>query len=149
MWEKEGFFISTEEKFLEHQLIHRFLSEESYWAKGISYEKVKNSIEHSSICFGVYQGNPEKGNSKQIGFARAVTDFVRFGYIMDVFIVKTHRGKGLSKWLMKIVTDDSPLKNVDKLMLVTNDAQGLYSQFGFKTIDDPERHMKLTRNAGN
>lgn len=145
IWEKDGYTISTKKQLLDLQLIHQFLSEESYWAKGISFQDVKKAIEHSSICFGVYKGTLEEGSLQQIGFARSVTDFVRFGYIMDVYIEKTLRGKGLSKWLMEVLTTESDLKDVNKLMLVTYDAQGLYSQFGFEVINDPEHHMKLTR----
>ncbi|MDP4084335.1 MAG: GNAT family N-acetyltransferase [Bacillota bacterium] len=142
IWQKDGFIISTEKRFLDEQVIHQFLSNESYWAKGISREEVSKAIHHSSICFGMFEGNPEEGNAKQVGFARFVTDFVRFAYLMDVFIIPEYRGIGLSKWLMKTITEDSELKNVNQLLLATADAHGLYSQFGFKAIDEPDKYMR-------
>ncbi|MEH7245815.1 GNAT family N-acetyltransferase [Neobacillus niacini] len=141
-WVKDGFILSTDKQYLDTNVIHKFLSVESYWAKGISLEKVKKSIEKSSICFGMYDGNPEKGDAKQIGFVRAVTDFVRFAWIMDVFVLPEYRGKGLSKWMMETMIGESELKDVRKMMLCTYDAHGLYEQYGFQTLDDPEIFME-------
>ncbi|MEH7252879.1 GNAT family N-acetyltransferase [Neobacillus niacini] len=141
-WEKDGFTLSTEKEYLDSNVIHHFLSVESYWAKGISREKVKKSIEKSSICFGMYEGNPATGEAKQIGFVRAVTDFVRFAWIMDVFVLPEYRGRGLSKWMMETMIGDSELKEVRKMMLCTYDAHGLYEQYGFQTLDDPEIFME-------
>jgi N-acetylglutamate synthase-like GNAT family acetyltransferase len=141
-WEKDGFTISTDKQYLDADVIHHFLSVDSYWAKGITMEKVKKSIEKSSICFGMYEGNPAKGEAKQIGFVRAVTDFVRFAWIMDVFVLPEYRGRGLSKWLMETMVAQSELKDVRKMMLCTYDAHGLYEQYGFQTLDDPEIFMQ-------
>ncbi|MEH7013385.1 GNAT family N-acetyltransferase [Neobacillus niacini] len=141
-WEKDGFTISTDKRYLDINVIHHFLSVESYWAKGISMEKVKKSIEKSSICFGMYEGNPAKGEAKQIGYVRAVTDFVRFAWIMDVFVLPEYRGRGLSKWMMETMVEESELKDVQKMMLCTYDAHGLYEQYGFQAIDDPEIFME-------
>lgn len=141
-WEKDGFTLSTDKQFLDSDVIHYFLSVNSYWAKGISMEKVKKSIEKSSICFGLYEGNPAKGEAKQIGFVRAVTDFVRFAWIMDVFVLPEYRGRGLSKWMMETMIQQSELRDVRKMMLCTYDAHGLYEQYGFQTLDDPEIFME-------
>jgi N-acetylglutamate synthase-like GNAT family acetyltransferase len=141
-WEKDGFTISTDKQYLDTNLIHHFLNVDSYWAKGITIEKVKKSIEKSSICFGMYEGDPAKGEAKQIGFVRAVTDFVRFAWIMDVFVLPEYRGGGLSKWMMETMVEQSELKDVRKMMLCTYDAHGLYEQYGFQTLDDPEIFMQ-------
>lgn len=141
-WEKDGFTLCTDKQYLDTNVIHHFLSVDSYWAKGISIEKVRKAIENSSICFGLYEGNPVKGGAKQIGFVRAVTDFVRFAWIMDVFVLPEYRGRGLSKWMMETMVDQSELKDVRKMMLCTNDAHGLYDQFGFRVIDHPEIFME-------
>jgi N-acetylglutamate synthase-like GNAT family acetyltransferase len=141
-WEKDGFTIYTDKQYLDTDVIHHFLSVDSYWAKGITMEKVKKSIEKSSICFGMYEGDPAKGEAKQIGFVRAVTDFVRFAWIMDVFVLPEYRGGGLSKWMMETMVEQSELKDVRKMMLCTYDAHGLYEQYGFQTIDDPEIFMQ-------
>lgn len=144
-WNKGSFVIHTDKKYLNIQTIHHFLSKESYWAKGISFESVTKAIEHSSLCLGIYNGNPEEEDAKQVGFARVVTDFVRFAYIMDVFILQEYRGMGLSKWLMSVLTEQSELKGVSGIMLCTFDAHGLYSQFGFEAVKNPQNYLKLTR----
>jgi N-acetylglutamate synthase-like GNAT family acetyltransferase len=141
-WEKDGFTLSTDKKYLDTNMIHHFLSVDSYWAKGISMEIVKKSIEKSSICFGMYEGNPSEGEARQIGFVRTVTDFVRFAWIMDVFVLPEYRGRGLSKWMVETMINHSELKDVRKMMLCTHDAHGLYEQYGFQAIDDPEIFME-------
>jgi N-acetylglutamate synthase-like GNAT family acetyltransferase len=141
-WEKDGFILNTDKQYLDTDEIHHFLSVDSYWAKGITMEKVKKSIEKSSICFGMYEGDPVKEKAKQIGFVRAVTDFVRFAWIMDVFVLPEYRGRGLSKWMMETMVEQSELKDVRKMMLCTYDAHGLYEQYGFETLDDPEIFMQ-------
>jgi N-acetylglutamate synthase-like GNAT family acetyltransferase len=141
-WERDGFILCTDKQYLDTDVIHHFLSVDSYWAKGITMEKVKKSIEKSSICFGMYEGDPAKGEAKQIGFVRAVTDFVRFAWIMDVFVLPEYRGRGLSKWMMETMVEQSELKDVRKMMLCTYDAHGLYEQYGFQKLDDPEIFMQ-------
>jgi len=141
-WESDGFILSTDKQYLDTDVIHHFLSVDSYWAKGITMEKVKKSIEKSSICFGMYEGDPAKGEAKQIGFVRAITDFVRFAWIMDVFVLPEYRGRGLSKWMMETMVEQSELKDVRKMMLCTYDAHGLYEQYGFQKLDDPEIFMQ-------
>jgi GNAT superfamily N-acetyltransferase len=141
-WEKDGFTISTDKQYLDTDVIHHFLSVDSYWAKGITKDKVQKAIEKSSICFGMYEGDPVNGEARQIGFVRAVTDFVRFAWIMDVFVLPEYRGGGLSKWMIETMVEQSELKDVRKMMLCTFDAHGLYEQYGFQTLDDPEIFMQ-------
>ena len=128
--------ISTEKSLLDVHVIHDYLSNRSYWAKGRSIETVKKSIENS-FCFGVYTGN------QQIGFARVVTDFAVYAYILDVFILESHRGKGLGKKLMQEIMNHEQLQNLQRWGLATNDAHGLYEKYGFKTLAHSEKHMEV------
>lgn len=125
----EGYSISTDPAKLNIDVIHRYLSEESYWAAGIPYEVVKRSIEHS-FCFGVYHHN------QQIGFARLVTDKATFAYLADVFILPQHRGKGLSKWLVATIHANPELQGLRRWILATKDAHGLYQQFGWELVPE-------------
>src|SRR3954466_6729308 len=99
----EMFFITTDISKLDVNVIHRYLSEESYWAQGIQKNIIEKAIQHS-MCFGLFLKNGEN-DLKQIGFARLVTDKATFAYLADVFVLNEYRGKGLSKWLMKIIQD--------------------------------------------
>lgn len=137
--EKDGFFISTNKSFLDMNVIYNFLSNESYWLKGTTMEIVKASIENS-ICYGVYEGDPVNGSAKQIGFARVVSDLVRFSWLGDVFILPEYRGRGLSKWLVGTITEHPKLKGTN-FQLSTVDAHTLYAQFGFKPLDRIENRM--------
>ncbi|MBA3783952.1 MAG: GNAT family N-acetyltransferase [Acidobacteria bacterium] len=134
-WQNGEFTISTDRNRLQINQIHKFLSEESYWAKERTLERTETAIKNS-LPFGVYRGE------NQIGFARVVTDYATFAYLGDVFILDEFRGKGLSKWLMQTVLSHPDLQGLRRWILATADAHGLYEQFGFSALKVPERWME-------
>jgi GNAT superfamily N-acetyltransferase len=136
-WRNCEFFISTDQNRLQIEVIHKFLSEESYWAKERTLEQTERAIENS-LSFGVYRGK------NQIGFARVVTDYTAFAYLGDVFILKEFRGLGLSKWLMEVIVSHPELQNFRRWILATKDAHSLYEKFGFTKLKFPERWMEKT-----
>ena len=133
---KNGFCISTNKSRLDIPAIHHFLSTEAYWSLGIPFETVKKAIDHS-LNFGLYQ------NEQQIGFARIISDFSTIAYLGDVYVLPEFRGRGLSKWLMETITSFPELQGLRRWILLTGDAHGLYKQFGWKDISNPERWMEL------
>ena len=133
----EGYSISSDKNKLDIKIIHQFLAD-SYWSKNIPIEIVKRSIENS-LCFGVY-------HSKDfVGFGRVVSDFATFAYLGDVFILDEHRGKGLSKELMKFIMAHPQLQGLRAFYLRTRDAHSLYTQFGFTPIRKPENFMEMKK----
>jgi len=132
---REQFVVSTDKRRLNLQIIFDFLANRSYWARGRPLEMISRSIENS-LCFGVYDGEA------QVGFARVVTDYATFGWIGDVFILETHRKKGLGKLLVKSILNHPDLKNIRRLLLATADAHELYRKYGaFELLPEPERWM--------
>ena len=129
--------ITAEKPRLDVAAIHAYLAQ-SYWSPGVPRAVVERAIENS-LCFGVFH------HGKQVGFARAVTDKATFAYLADVFILEPHRGKGLSKRLMKFVFAHPDLQGLRRFMLATKDAHGLYEQFGFTALANPARFMELHR----
>jgi len=134
-WADREFEISTDPERIDVSVVHGFLSK-SYWAKGIPLETVQRSIQHS-ICFGIYRGQ------QQIGFARVISDRSTFAYLADVFVLESHRGNGLSKWLMQCIMAHPELQGLRRWVLVTRDAHGLYRQFEFQALNRPEGWMEL------
>jgi GNAT superfamily N-acetyltransferase len=130
-----NYLISTDRQRLDIDYVHDYLCNQSYWAAGIPREIVQKSIQ-GSFCFGLYY------QQNQIGFARVITDQATFGYLADVFIDTNFRGKGLSKWLMQFILSHPSLQGFRRWLLGTRDAQGLYSKFGFESLDHPERVMQ-------
>lgn len=124
---KNSVFISSDKKLLNPKLIHDFLSNKSYWAKGRALEEVEKTIENS-LCFGIYN------NNQQIGFSRVVTDKVAFAYIMDFFVIEEFRGKGFGKLLAAEILVYPELQTVNWL-LATHDAHAFYKKFGFSDVD--------------
>jgi len=130
------FYISTDKKNLDIDLIVDFLQHKSYWANTTSRETIEKSISHS-LCFGLF--NPE---TDQIGFARVISDFAVFAWVLDVFILEAYRGKGLGKLLMQEISAHPDLQGLKRWGLATNDAHGLYQQFGFTALSNPEKMME-------
>jgi GNAT superfamily N-acetyltransferase len=133
-WRRGEYLITTNPERVDVVVVHGFLAA-SYWAKEIPLEIFTRSIEHS-LNFSVYHGE------RQVGFARVITDYATFGYLGDVFVLESHRGRGLSKWLMEVVITHPDLQGFRRWILLTRDAHGLYQQFGFKPIAAPERYME-------
>ena len=129
--------INTDKNMLDISFIIEFISN-SYWAKGRTIETMQTCIDNS-LNFGVYV------QDSQVGFARVVTDFGHFAYIMDLFIQENFRGKGYSKKLIKFILEYDKLKNIKVWRLATSDAHNLYHQFGFKKIAKPENLMELIK----
>jgi GNAT superfamily N-acetyltransferase len=126
--------VTTDPARLDLAAIHEFLSG-SYWAKGIPREVVERSIRHS-ICFGAFDGG------RQVGFARVISDRATFAYVADVFVVDSHRGRGVGKRIMACITSHPELQNLRLWTLFTRDAHGLYRQHGFREARYPDRLME-------
>jgi len=126
--------ISTDKKELDLNYIHAYLSN-SYWAKDRTKENILLSI-NNSICFGVYLEN------KQIGFARLVTDYGVFAYLMDVFIDDAYKGKGYGSILLDYILGLPELSNIENWKLATLDAHDFYAKKGFISLKNPQRIME-------
>jgi GNAT superfamily N-acetyltransferase len=134
-WKRGEFTISTDRALLDRDAIHAFLAA-SYWAGGIPRETLDRAIENA-LCFGIYDGD------RQVGFARVVSDFATFAYLADVFVVDSHRGRGLSKWLMEVIMGHPRLQGLRRWSLATRDAHGLYARYGFRRPENPDRLMEI------
>ena len=138
---ENGFIFSDDKNKIDAAAVHHYLSTQSYWAREIPLEIVLKSITNS-ICFGIYK------DTRQIGFARWITDGATFGYLADVYVEEEFRGQGLSKKLMTIMLFHEELQGLRRYMLATQDAHGLYSQFGFAPLESPESMMAIViKNA--
>ena len=131
------FHISTDPMRLDRSLIHRFLSEESYWARHIPRATVERAIANS-LNFGLYAPD-----GRLIGFARIISDYTTFAWLCDVFVLAEFRGQGLSKWLMSNILAHPDLQHLRRYMLGTWDAHGLYQQFGYAPVARPERLLEI------
>jgi len=134
-WRRDEFEISDDRSRLDLNVIHHFLSKESYWASGRALETVERSIVNS-LPFGIYK------DGALVGFARVLTDFATFAWIADVFVLNEYRGRGLSKWLMEVIMEHPDLQGFRRWVLATKDAHELYRKFGFNELKRPERWME-------
>ena len=132
---RDQYSISTDPHRLDIGAIHAFLSR-SFWAEGIPKDLIEKAIAHS-LCFGVFDGR------SQVGFARVVTDRATYAYLCDVYILESHRERGLGKWLIEAVIAHPDLQNLRRFQLVTRDAHGLYARHGFAAPSDPQWQMEI------
>lgn len=131
-----GYWLSCQKEDMDVHAIHAYIKR-SYWAKGIPLATMEKAINHS-LCFGIFTENNE-----QVAFARIISDQATFAYMSDVYVLEEHRGKGLSKWMLKAITQHPDLQGLRRMMLATSDAHGLYQQFGFKALNVPANFMEL------
>lgn len=128
------YLLSDDPDLLQEEVIHHYLSQESYWAKGVPLVTVQQMIA-GSVCMGLYHGD------NQAGFARVITDQVTFAYLADVFVLPSHQGKGLGKALVAALQEHPVLQGLRRWLLVTYDAHSLYTSFGFEPLERPETFM--------
>lgn len=130
-----AFRISTERTELDLPLVHRFLAEQSTWAKNIPLTTLERAVKNS-LCFGGYVG------SAQVGFARVISDYATFANLVDVFVLPEFRGNGYSRELMQAIIAHPDLQGLRRTTLATGTAHGLYAQFGFTAPLRPESLME-------
>jgi GNAT superfamily N-acetyltransferase len=136
-WKRDHLLVTTDPARMDVDAIHAYLAR-AYWCVGIPRETVERALHHS-LCFGLFDG------AAQVGFARLVTDHVTFAYLCDVYVLESHRGRGLGKWLIECVMAHPCMSGLRRIMLVTNDAHELYRRFGFVEATDPQKLMEIRR----
>lgn len=140
--QENNFEITTNPDKIDIDSLHNLLAYESYWNQNIPKEilmkGIKNSLNFSLI---------DTKEKKFIGFARAITDYATFAYLCDVIIDKSYQGKGLGKWLIRTIMNHSELQGLKFWFLITKDAHSLYSQFGWKPLENPEIAMAIKIDA--
>jgi len=134
--DRPPFTLSTDPARVPVEDVHRWLAEESYWARGIPLETCRRSIENA-LPFAIYEGDT------LVAFARVVTDFATVAYLGDVFVKEAWRGRGLSKWLVEAVHAHPDLQGFRRWILLTRDAHGLYARSGWTALEDSTRWMEL------
>ena len=121
---EDGIELDDDPARVDVDAVHRFLTNEAYWAKGRSRETVERLVREAARVVGVYR------DGKQVGFARAVTDGVSVAYLADVYVLPEHRGRGLGKELVREMVERGPYAHV-RWLLHTRDAHSIYEQAGF------------------
>lgn len=134
----DGYEISTDPARLDTDLIHRWLSQDAYWAMGRSREKQDRAVA-TSLNFGLY----DSASGAQVGYARVITDHATFGWLCDVYIDRAERGKGLGTALAAAVRDHLAPDGLRRVLLATSDAQEVYAKVGFEPLAKPEKWMAL------
>lgn len=134
---RDEYRISTDPALLDLDVVHGFLRD-AYWSPGLPRLILEYAVKHS-LNFGLYR------DRAQIGFARVCTDRATFAYLMDVFVLPAHRGKGLSVWLMQTIMSHPDLQGLRIFRLATRDAHGLYEKVGFTRLASPDAMMEINR----
>ena len=134
-----GYELDDDRARIDREAVHRYLSEESYWAKGRARDVQDALIETAARVVGLYK------DGDQIGFSRTLSDGHAQSYLADVYVLEEHRGRGLGVELVRFSVDEGPLA-ATKWYLHTRDAHGLYRKFGFR--EPSERVLERTGNPG-
>lgn len=132
----DGLTLSDEQQRLDLERCTRWLAS-SYWANDRSPDQVRRSFAGSRV-FGVYDAD-----GSQLAMARAVTDSVSFCWIGDVFVEESARGRGIGSWLVGSLVQRLKQEGVQRFLLGTRDAHGVYAKLGFTGLRVPEVYMEL------
>ncbi len=135
-WQRDGYTVTTDPARADLAVIHGFLTN-CYWAHGIPIEVVRRAVEQS-LNFSILHD----ATGAQVGFGRVVTDRATFGYLGDVFVLEEHRGRGLSRFLMKCIDTHPDLQGFRRWVLLTRDAHDLYRKFGYTSVANADRYME-------
>ncbi len=130
-----SYTISDDPQRLDLKAVHAYL-QRAYWSEQIPYEVVVRAA-HGSLCIGAYDQS-----GSQVGLARFISDYATFCYVCDVYVLEGHRGHGISKAMLGMAMEHPRLQGLRRWVLVTNDAHGLYRQFGFGSVAHVERYME-------
>ncbi|MDB6110411.1 MAG: GCN5-related N-acetyltransferase [Pedosphaera sp.] len=136
---RDGYTTSCERALQQDERIHAYLAG-SYWAEGIPLALVRRSLDHS-LCVGVFWGGD------QVAFARVISDRATFAYLCDVYVLEEHRRKGLSAWMLEVITAHPELQGLRRFVLATRDAHGLYAKFGFTPLSTPNAWMEIVKSG--
>ena len=128
--------ISTDPSRVDVGAVHRYLSEESYWAAGRPLDVQRRAIEHSNLVVGAYAAD-----GTQVGFGRMVTDLATFAWLADVYVLQSVRGGGLGTAIVETIVEHPDVAEVKYQFLATRDAHELYARFGYMPVTDPLRWM--------
>lgn len=137
----DGYELDDDRARIDREAVHRYLSEESYWAKGRSRAVSDAVVAEAARVVGLYHGD------QQVGFVRIVSDGHTVAYVADVYVLESHRGRGLGVELMRFALEDGPIAGVTKWGLHTKDAHLLYERFGFAAPDG--RYMERWDHASS
>jgi threonine aldolase len=130
-WRRDGYLITTDPARFDIEAIWEFLTNAD-WSPGISRDLVERGIANS-LSFSLMTADGE-----QAGFSRLVTDRATFAWLCDVFVLESHRGRGLGKWLVETAVSHPDVAGLH-LLLATYDAHRLYAQFGFEPASMMQR----------
>jgi GNAT superfamily N-acetyltransferase len=136
----DGLQLDDDKDRIDVAEVHRFLSEDAYWAIGRSRETVERLISEASRVVGLYDGD------RQIGFCRAFTDGLALAYLADVYVLPGYRGRGLGEELVREMVENGPFADV-KWLLHTEEMHPLYRKFGFAEPNYKVLERPATKNA--
>jgi GNAT superfamily N-acetyltransferase len=120
----DGYELDDDPARIDRETVHRYLSEESYWAKGRPRSVQDELIAGAARVVGLYRGG------EQVGFSRTLSDGHAQSYLADVYVLEEHRDRGLGVELVRFSVDEGPFA-ATKWFLHTADAHDLYRKFGF------------------
>ena len=126
--------LDDDKQRLQIDRVHRWLAS-SYWSPGIERALVEKAI-CGSHCLGAYR------DDEQVGYARMITDHATFGWLADVWVAESVRGKGLGRRMVQWFIDHPEFSGIRRIALVTADAHGVYEGVGFTPLLRPERYME-------
>ena len=132
----DGLELDDDRERIDVDAVHNYLSTESYWAQGRSRSDVQRTVREAARVVGLYDG------TRQIGFARVISDGVAVSQLCDVYVLPGYRGRGCGVELVREAVENGPQARLG-WTLATKDAHALYARFGFTAPNTRIMHRSV------
>jgi GNAT superfamily N-acetyltransferase len=133
----DGLELDDDAARVDVDAVHRYLSEESYWATGRSRETVEKLVREATRVVALYDGEDT------VGFCRVVSDDATFAFLCDVYVLEPYRGRGLGRELIREAVDLGPQRDLSWHLRTRTPA--LYAPLGFGAADERQMFRRGTR----
>jgi nitroimidazol reductase NimA-like FMN-containing flavoprotein (pyridoxamine 5'-phosphate oxidase superfamily)/N-acetylglutamate synthase-like GNAT family acetyltransferase len=107
--------------------VHGLLSQ-TYWAAARPLEKVEENLRQATLTLCAWDGR------RLIAHARFVAVHPKVGWLFDVVVHESYRGRGLGTALMNRLLAHRVARSVSRVFLDTRDAMAFYQRFGFASL---------------
>ncbi len=113
---------------------------QAFWCIGTEKDEVMRGAENSALVIGAFDAS-----GRQIGYARAISDKVRFAYIVDVYVDEAYRRQGIGQAMIRCMLNHPSMADVYQWLLITKDAHEVYRKVGFSVVSRPLDWMEIRK----
>ncbi len=129
----------SSERNLDAQIICDFFSQFATWKVHPQVEKWEKILANSAAVVSAWE------DDKIVGFARGISDGVRYAQVLDVLVHPDYRRMGIGKEVVSRLVKE-PAMQVRAVILGTPSRRDFYESVGFQCVNDKAYFMVMVRD---